>query len=82
MDNLLQTGGVGGVGAIIGAISSWFGLKTKIDAIEKNVDKIANCVITVPTCDAKHDGLEVRIESQEIMLKEIRDDIKTLIGEK
>ena len=79
MTDLLTTGGVGGLGAIVGAIGSWFGLKTKIDAIEKNVDKIAKCVITVPTCDAKHDGLEVRIDSQDGMLKEIRDDIKTLI---
>lgn len=79
MSDILTTGGTGAIGAVIGALGTFFGLKNKIEAIEKNVDKIAKCVVTIPTCNAKHNGLEVRIDSQEEMLKEIRDDIKTLI---
>jgi len=80
LNDLLTTGGAGGVGAVLGALGSWFGLKTKIDDIGKNLDEISKSIVGTATCDAKHDGLEKRLEAHGEMLREIRGDIKTIIG--
>ena len=81
MDNLLQTGGVGGLGALIGSLLAVFGFKGKIDDVDKRVDKLTAVVQFESTCDAKHDALNIRLEDSREMQTEIRDDIKDILKE-
>ena len=72
MDNLLQTGGAGGIGAIAGSILTFFGFKKRIENLE------ANCV-TKDTCSAVVKGTETSLHSMECMMKEMRTDIKAVL---
>jgi len=80
-DNLLQTGGAGGVGAVVGALMSFFGIKGKIEAVDKRVDGLTGVVQFSNTCDAVHTGLNQRLEHSDEMQTEIRDDIKDILKE-
>lgn len=80
MSDLLTTGGIGFFSAIGGAAASFFGFKAKISDLEKRMDKISDSVVYEDTFTVKHDSIEQRFDSHESMLKEIRGDIKTLIG--
>ena len=72
MDNLLQTGGAGGIGAITGSILTFLGFKKRIENLE------ANCV-TKDTCSAVVKGTETSLHSIEDLMKEMRSDIKNLL---
>lgn len=76
MSDLLTTGGSGFAGAIIGAIGSFLGLKSKIDSQKERLDRLANGVMYSDTCDARHDGVVQRLDTQNDMLKEIRDILR------
>jgi len=77
----LQPGGVGGLGAILGALMSFFGIKGKIDNVERRVDRLTDVVIFVDTCKAKHSAIAKQFEYQKEMTTEIRDDIKDILRE-
>lgn len=81
MNNLFEVGGASGVGAIFGAIISFFGLKGKVDSIEKRVDLMVEKVIFKDSCTATHKAVEQRLDDQSNMLKEVRDDIKHILSE-
>ena len=81
MDNLLQTGGAGGLGAVLGALMSFFGIKGKIDNVERRVDRLTDVVIFADTCKAKHIAIAEQFEYQKEMTTEIRDDIKGILRE-
>ncbi len=81
MDNLLQTGGAGGLGAVIGALMSFFGIKGKIDTVERRVDRLTNVVTFADTCNAKHEAIEKQFVTSNKMQTEIRDDIKDILKE-
>ena len=81
MDNLLQTGGAGGLGAILGALMSFFGIKGKIDNVDKRIDKLTGVVMFTNTCDAKHEGLSQRLDRADETQTEMRDDIKEILKE-
>jgi len=71
-DNLLQTGGAGGAGAILGLILGFFGFKSRIENLEKGTVTKETCVVVQK---AFHDNME----AQNSMLKEIRTDIKAIL---
>ncbi len=81
MDNLLQTGGASGVGAILGALMSFFGIKGKIDDVDKRIDKLTGVVQFSTTCDAKHESITRQFDESREMATEIRDDIKDILKE-
>ncbi len=81
MDNLLQTGGAGGAGAILGALMSFFGIKGKVEDVDKRVDRLTNVVAFSDTCDAKHEAIEKQFVASNEMQTEIRDDIKDILKE-
>lgn len=81
MDNLIQTGGAGGFGAVLGALMSFFGIKSKIDAVDKRVDRLTDVVAFTDTCDAKHGAISKQFEDSKEMQTEIRDDIKDILKE-
>lgn len=81
MADLLQTGGAGGIGAILGALMSFFGMKGKIEDVDKRVDKLTGVVQFASTCDAKHEAIEKQFEDSKEMQTEIRDDIKDILRE-
>ena len=72
MDNLLQTGGAGGIGAITGSILTFLGFKKRIENLE------SDCV-TKDTCSAVIKGTETSLHSIEGMMREMRSDIKDLL---
>ena len=69
--NLEQIGYTGGAG-ILGALLTFFGLKSR-------VDRMADTVRYVDTCEAIHTGIEKKLDDHEAMLKEIRSDVKTVL---
>ena len=71
-DNFLKVGGAGGIGAIIGSALTFFGFKTRIENLEDS------CV-TKDTCEVVKEGFHDNIDAQNEMLKEIREDIKTIL---
>ena len=71
-DNLLQTGGAGGVGAIIGAIVGFFGIKSRLEIIE-------NKIVGKDMCDLVQKNFHDLVKNQNEMLREMREDIKTIL---
>ena len=71
-DNLLQTGGAGGVGAIIGAILGFFGIKSRLESLE-------NKIVGKEMCETIQKNFNSVFSSQNEMLKEIRADIKSIL---
>lgn len=81
MTDLLTTGGVGGFGALLGALLSFFGIKGKIDDVDKRIDKLTGVVMFADTCKATHTGINQRLDSADKMQIEIRDNIKDILKE-
>ena len=71
-DNLLQTGGAGGVGAIIGAIVGFFGIKSRLEIIE-------NKIVGKDMCELVQKNFHDLVKNQNEMLREMREDIKTIL---
>ena len=71
-DNLLQTGGAGGIGAVIGAILGFFGIKSRLETIEKNI-------VGKEMCEIVQKNFHSAFKIQNEMLREIREDIKSLL---
>jgi len=71
-DNLLQTGGAGGIGTILGVILGFFGVKSRLETLENKTVKKETCVVVQK---AFHDSMD----AQNSMLKEMRDDIKAIL---
>ena len=71
-DNLLQTGGAGGIGAIFGMVLGFFGFKTRIENLEKGT-------VTKDTCTVVQKAFHDSMQAQNEMLKEMRTDIKTIL---
>lgn len=80
-DNLLQTGGAGGFGAVLGALMSFFGIKGKITDVDKRIDNLTGVVMFANTCDAVHKGLNQRLDHADHTQAEIRSDIKDMLKE-
>lgn len=72
VDNLLHTGGAGGLGALIGTIASFFGFKRRIERLEDNVIYEDRCIATVT-------GLKEQMNTQTNLMTEMRKDIKTIL---
>ena len=71
-DNLLQTGGAGGIGAIIGAIIGFFGIKSRLEIIE-------NKIVGKDMCELVQKNFHDLVKNQNEMLREMREDIKTIL---
>ena len=44
MLDLVTTGGAGGIGVIVGAVASFFGLKARINALDKLIDDLIDLI--------------------------------------
>ena len=71
-DNLLQTGGASGVGAIIGAVLGFFGIKSRLESLE-------NKIVGKEMCETVQKNFNHAFQTQNEMLKEIRGDIKSIL---
>lgn len=81
MSDLLTTGGAGGLGALLGTLFTFFGIKSKIGDVDKRIDKLTGTVMYTDTCEVKHAGLNQRLDSADKMQTEIRDDVKGILKE-
>ena len=79
MDNLLQTGGAGGFGAILGSLMAFFGIKGKIETVDKRIDNLTGVVQFSTVCNAKHEAITKQIADSKEMQTEMRDDIKKIL---
>jgi hypothetical protein len=64
--------GIGGGGGLLGALFGFFGVKWKIDRVDKDLQKHKGAVVYTKTFDATIDPLREDI-------KEIKEDIKALL---
>jgi len=71
-DNLLQTGGASGIGVIIGAVLGFFGIKPRLEALEKKI-------VGKDLCEKVQKNFHDLFHNQNEMLKEMRTDIKTIL---
>jgi hypothetical protein len=71
-DNLLQTGGAGGIGVIVGAVLGFFGIKSRLETLERKI-------VGKDTCDVVQRNFHDLVDAQNEMLKEIRTDIKAIL---
>lgn len=71
MDENIKHGVGGFIGVLIGVVSSWFGLKAKINGVSNRVDRIANSVIYRDTFEATIKPIEARLSRIEEKLDEI-----------
>ncbi len=81
LPELLETGGAGGLGGVIGALFSFLGLKSKIDSTDKRIDKVIEGVVFTSTCNATHKGIEKRMDDQGDTLVDMGKDIKDILKE-
>lgn len=79
MDDLLTKLGIGGGSGFVGIVLGWLGFKSKIQALEKDIDEIKKEARYTITCIAVHKAVDDRLLSIETMQREMRDDIKRLI---
>ena len=79
MSDLFAQGGAGGAGAFFGGFLSWLGFKQRLEAQDKRLDTLADSVMYEDTCEATVNGLVQRMEISEVLLTEMRGDIKTLL---
>jgi hypothetical protein len=80
--DLLTQGGVGSAGALFGGLLSWLGFKQRLDAQDKRIDTLADAVMYEDTCEARCGGMEKQVENQNVLLTEMRGDIKKLLKRK
>lgn len=79
MSDLFAQGGIGGAGALFGSFISWLGFKQRLDAQDKRIDILADSVIYEDTFKATTNGLQLQIKAQNLLLAEVRGDIKRLL---
>jgi len=70
-----ETIGIGGGGGVIGALLAFLGFRQRLNRIESTLDE----KIDSKTCAATHDGIIKLLESQTLLQKETRDDVKKLL---
>lgn len=51
MDDLIQSGGIGGIGAVFGAVLAWAGFRERLKAGEDRVIQLEKDVIYEDTCE-------------------------------
>lgn len=80
MSDLIAQGGAGGLGALLGTFASFLGFKSRLDAVDKRLDTLSEKVMYEDTCGAKCEGMGLQVENQNILLTEMRKDIKKLLA--
>ena len=75
-DNLLQTGGAGLGGGMVGAIMAFFGLKTRINSVEKTLDK----VVFRDLCDERYKNLSEQLDKQDKKLDKQSDKLDAILN--
>ena len=78
MDNLFNIGGAGAGGSLLGLILGYFGLGTRIKAIEEDMKE----VVYEDRFTEYKEGHKQYLDKIDSTLTVIQDDIKTLIKEK
>jgi len=81
MSDLLQTGGVGGLSALMGGLISFFGLKNRMDAVDKRIDTMSEHMVYNQTCEVTVEGIKEKIDTQTVLITEVRTDIKDILRE-
>ena len=80
----LTTGGAIGGGGILGAILTFFGIKSKIDSVDKRVDNLTNVVQFASTCGATHKGVENQFKNLNEKIDnnhaDVKDRLDTILG--
>ena len=75
-NELAQQIGAGGGGGVLGVVLAFFGFKSRLDSMEKKVcGKVDRGV-----CEAIEKGVDDKFETQIALMKETRDDVKTILG--
>lgn len=59
-----------------------FGLKARLNNLEKRQDELSKSVRYADTCEKMHEALDTRLSGIESMQKEMRGDIKELLRRK
>lgn len=82
MDELITGIGGAGGGGVVGVILAWLGFKSKVCSIERRLSGLSDNVRYEDTCEKICGAMEKRLEGIEGMQKEMRDDVKELLGRK
>ena len=77
--DLIEKGATAGGGGILGALLGFFGVKSKIDSVDKRVNDLTKVVQFEKTCEATHKGVDDKFETIHNLMKETRDGVKELL---
>ena len=66
-------GGAGG--GIMGALLAFFGIKQRVDRVDKDIDVMRDGVVWRNTCDKTHDAVNHRLQSIDYKLDKIFDKL-------
>ena len=82
MDELM-TGGAGIAGSIIGGLAAFFGVKNRIERLEKKIDNElickSECIAHKETQKQINMSQDQRISDIKEVLNEVREDVKYLV---
>lgn len=78
MSDLPDMGLSGGVGALVGAVLTWAGFKSRLDSQDARIKALEEGAVTEATCTERAKGCYTQFTDIKDMLREIRDDVKEL----
>lgn len=79
MNELPELGVSGGIGALIGAVLTWAGFKSRLDAQDSRITRLEQTSVMLTTYEEHAKGCSGHFNRIEDMLDEVRTDIKGLI---
>lgn len=79
MDDLSTKVGAGGIAGVIGILAGWFGLKSRVNHVEKKISDMKEDFRFEVTCDKIHEAIDLRLKTMEGFHKETRNDIKEIL---
>lgn len=74
-NDLLQTGGAGLGGSIIGALATFFGFKSRIDSLDKSLEK----VVFKDVCDERFERLKENIQGVDTKIDHFGEKIDKIL---
>jgi len=79
MNELPELGVSGGVGALLGAILTWAGFKSRLDAQDLRIARLEQTTVVITAYEEHAKGCSGHFNRIEDMLDEVRTDIKEVL---
>ncbi len=79
MNELPELGVSGGIGALLGAVLTWAGFKSRLDAQDLRISRLEQTTVVLSAYEEHAKGCSGHFNRIEDMLDEVRTDIKEVL---